>query len=202
MGDQYIFVAMDADTKLVPTFLVGKRDLSNTINFIDDLRSRLAPGRIQLTSDGFSMYIYEVDCTFARDIDYAQLIKRGSKNSNSTPRAPVETWAKIIYGTPDKDHISTSFIERQNLTIRMCMRRLNRMTNGFSKKLYNLEMALALHFAYYNFCRVHQTLKVTPAMEAGITKNVWELDRLLFDKKNFMRRKKRGSTYILAPAVK
>lgn len=183
-GDQYVFVALDADTKLVPNFTVGKRDAETTLEFMIDLYRRLqGNGRIQLTSDGFKPYIEAVEETFGGEIDFAQLIKVfGSvpeQEKRYSPPKVTEVLSKIINGNPEKKHICTSYVERQNLTMRMAMRRFTRLTNGFSKKIENLKAALALHFAYYNFMRIHQTLRVTPAMEAGITDHIWEWGELL-----------------------
>ncbi len=165
IGDQYIFVAMDAATKLIPSFLVGKRNPTNAIQFIEDLKSRLN-SRIQITTDGLRDYFDAIELAFGTEVDYAQLIG-----------VPSEKF--VITGDPKKNNISTAYVERQNLTIRMRMRRLTRLTNAFSKKLKNLKAAVALHFAHYNFCRIHQTLRVTPAMEAGISDHVWGLGKLL-----------------------
>jgi len=184
LGDQYVFVALDADSKLVPTFVVGKRNTETTLRFIFGLESRLkGNGRIQLTTDGFKSYIEAVEEAFGPDIDFAQLIKLfGSDDAGSgrySPPKVTEVISKVINGNPNPKFISTSYVERQNLTMRMQIRRFTRLTNGFSKKIENLKAALALHFAYYNFMRIHQTLRVTPAMEAGITEHIWEWGKLL-----------------------
>jgi len=184
VGDQYVFVALDAETKLIPLFVVGKRDTATAHQFIHALRQRLnGNGRIQLTTDGLRAYLTAVESAFGNDVDYAQLVKLyGSEPAGDGRYAPprvTETVSTPITGNPDPRHISTSFVERQNLTIRMMCRRFTRLTNAFSKKLANLKAALALHFAYYNFCRIHQTLRVTPAMAAGITDRVWGLQELL-----------------------
>ena len=163
-GDQYIFVALDAYSKLVLAFAVGKRDAYTTHQFVADLRDRLA-GRIQLSTDGFTPYITAVEDVFGDDVDYAQMV-RGA-------------WKTTMQGRPDVDLITTAHVERQNLTIRTAMRRLTRHTNAFSKRLRNLQAAAALHFAHYNFCRIHGTLEVTPAMEAEITDHVWTVEELL-----------------------
>jgi IS1 family transposase len=184
LGDQYVFVALDAETKLIPTFLVGKRDGHTALLFMADLHQRLmGNGRIQLTTDGFYAYFDAIEQTFGADIDYAQLVKiyaaiDAGPGRYSPPRV-AETVSTVIQGHPDPEHISTSYIERQNLTMRMAMRRFTRLTNAFSKKLANLKAALALHFAHYNFLRVHRTLRLTPAMEAGITNHVWSWKDLL-----------------------
>ncbi len=182
LGDQYVFLALDADTKLVPTFFIGKRDSDTAHLFIDDLKERLA-NRVQLTTDGFRAYLTAVESAFGSEIDYAQLVKLyGAENPGpgrySPPRV-TEVVSTPINGNPDPRFISTSYVERQNLTMRMQMRRFTRLTNAFSKSLRNLKDALALHFAHYNFVRIHGSLRVTPAMAAGIADSVWALDRLL-----------------------
>lgn len=189
LGDQYVFVALDADTKLVPTFAVGKRNTETALRFILDLENRLkGNGRIQLTTDGFKSYIEAVEQAFGPDIDFAQLIKLFSTDYPGAGRyAPpkiTEVISKIINGSPNPKFISTSYVERQNLTMRMQIRRFTRLTNGFSRKIENLKAALALHFAHYNFMRIHQTLRVTPSMEAGITDHVWEWEELLGKNEN------------------
>lgn len=184
MGDQYVFVAMDADTKLVICHLIGKRDSATAFYFMQDLKERLA-NRVQLTTDGFKPYLPAVEDVFGADVDYAQLVKLYGKPKELAEGRdwymPVRVMAAIpsrISGNPNLQHISTSYIERQNLTIRMQMRRFTRLTNGFSKKLENLRAAVALHFAHYNFVRVHQTLRVTPAMAAQLTDHLWDLPEL------------------------
>ncbi len=176
VGDQFIFVALEAETKLVPCYAVGKRDALTATRFMMDLRRRIQ-GRVQLTTDAFRPYPDAVERAFGADVDYAQLIKAFRSNGFTrevyNPSDIIETIPITIMGNPNKRSISTSYIERQNLTMRMQMRRLTRLTNGFSKKLDNLKAALALHFAWYNFGRIHQTLKVTPAMESGITDHLW-----------------------------
>ncbi len=182
VGDQYIFVALEAQTKLIPCYAVGKRDGTTATRFMKDLESRL-DGRIQLTTDAFPAYPDAVEESFGADVDYAQLIKafrsNGVHRDAYAPADIVEMIPITIMGSPDRRSISTSYIERQNLTIRMQMRRFTRLTNAFSKKLDNLKAALALHFAWYNFGRIHQSLKVTPAMEAGITEHLWEWEEIL-----------------------
>jgi IS1 family transposase len=183
-GDVYTWTAIDADTKLIPAFLVGRRDAEYARVFMLDLASRLK-NRVQLTTDGHRAYLTAVEDAFAGDIDYAMLVKTyGSPESTKDQRrySPAECTGidKLpVCGNPDKKEISTSYVERQNLTMRMSMRRLTRLTNGFSKKIKNLEAAMALYFMYYNFCRVHQTLRVTPAMEAGIADHVWTLEEIV-----------------------
>jgi IS1 family transposase len=189
LGDQYVFVAIDADTKLIPAFVIGKRDITTALKLMTELKNKLnGNGRIQLTTDGLRAYIDTVEQIFGADIDYAQLIKvygvdQRDETSYSPPKVK-EVLSKVINGNPDSGFISTSYVERQNLTMRMQMRRFTRLTNGFSKKIENLKAALALHFAHYNFIRVHRTLKVTPSMEAGITDHVWGWKELLANELN------------------
>lgn len=181
VGDVWTWVAIDADTKLVPSYMLGNRDLETARTFIEDLASRLA-SRVQLTTDGLKVYLDAVEGAFGANVDYAQLIKVYGASQEETRYSPAEclgTEIKVINGRPKTEHISTSFIERQNLTMRMGMRRFTRLTNGFSKKVENHFYAIAIHFMHYNFCRVHKTLRVTPAMEAGISDHVWDLDEML-----------------------
>jgi IS1 family transposase len=185
-GDAWVFVALDAQTKLIPAYAVGRRDRQTTYQFLTDLRNRIAEEhRFQLTTDGFVYYRRGVEDVFAGQADFAQLIKlygdHGQHDAAGrySPAPMIETIIKIRDGRPDLRHISTSFVERQNLTIRMAIRRFTRLTNAFSKKLDNHKAACALHFAYYNFCRIHKSLRVTPAMEAGITDHIWTLRELL-----------------------
>jgi transposase-like protein/IS1 family transposase len=184
LGDQWVFVAIDADTKLVPAFHVGKRHYADTRKFLWDLYGRIE-GRTQITTDGLTHYTAGVPETFGLDVDFAQVVKMfdhgqfDTTEARYSPSPIVEVISKVRTGNPDPEHISTSFVERQNLTMRMAIRRFTRLTNAFSKKLLNLKMAVALHFAYYNFCRTHRTLRVTPAMEAGITDRVWTIAELI-----------------------
>jgi len=182
IGDQWIFVALDADTKLVPTYLVGKRNSRSTYEFVKELALRVK-NHFQLSTDAFPPYLDAVDRVFGAQIDYAQLHKRYGYDSEAETRYSP---AKIIginitprIGKPAHKHISTSFVERQNLTMRMSMRRFTRLTNTFSKKLENLKAAVDLHFFYYNFMRIHKTIKVTPAMEAGVSNHLWSWEELL-----------------------
>jgi IS1 family transposase/transposase-like protein len=183
-GDAWVFVAIDPVTKLVPCFTVGKRSAATTKTFIDDLAQRLAK-RVQITTDGFRFYVQAIENAFGADVDFAQLIKLygdyGQHDSATkySPSPIFEVISKIMQGDPDPEKICTSHVERQNLTMRMMMRRFTRLTNAFSKKVENLKAACALHFAYYNFCRVHKTLRVTPAMEAGLTDHIWSIQELL-----------------------
>jgi IS1 family transposase len=181
-GDVWTWTAICADTKLVPSYLVGNRDLDTAKIFISDLASRLVH-RVQLTTDGQRQYLQAVDGAFGSDIDYAMLQKIYGEITPEGQRkySPAECIGckpEIIMGNPDKKHISTSYVERQNLTMRMSMRRFTRLTNAFSKKVENLAHAISLHFMYYNFGRIHQTLRVTPAMEAGISDHVWTLEEI------------------------
>lgn len=173
-GDVWTWTAVDADTKLVPCFLVGNRDALSARMFIDDLAGRLA-NRIQLTSDGFKVYVSAVEDAFGANIDYAQLQKIYASSQEETRYSPAECIGcerKRIMGNPDPLHISTSYVERLNLTMRMHMRRFTRLTNGHSKKIENRIYAVALHFMFYNFAKIHETLRVTPAMEAGLSDHV------------------------------
>ena len=187
MGDQYIFVALDAETRLVPCFRVGKRDAENTWYFVQDLQARLTH-RVQLTTDGFRNYLPAVEDAFGANVDFAQLIKvyehDESKRERYSPSDVVQVVPIPISGKPDPNLISTSYVERQNLTIRMQLRRFTRLTNAFSKKLPNLRAVVAIHFAHYNFVRVHQSLRVTPAIAAGITDHLWDLRELLHYENN------------------
>ena len=179
-GDVWTWVAMDAETKLVPSWRVGDRSGATAIDLMDDLRARLA-NRVQLTSDGHRAYLEAVEGAFGGDVDYAQLVKLygGVKDTGADARySPSECTGirkRRVEGDPDPAHVSTSFIERQNLTMRMSMRRFTRLTNAFSKKLANHAHAVALHYMHYNFCRIHQSLRVTPAMAAGVTDRLWEI---------------------------
>ena len=180
VGDVWTWTAIDADTKLVPSFLVGARNARSASMFIDDLKGRLA-NRVQLTTDGLRVYLEAVEGAFGADVDYAQLVKIYGATQQETRYSPAECIGcetKIIQGQPDKSYISTSYVERQNLTMRMRMRRFTRLTNGFSKKIENHAYALALFYMHYNFCRIHQSLRVTPAMEAGVTDHVWSLEEV------------------------
>ena len=179
VGDVWTWVAIDAATKLVVSWRVGSRDLEDAKAFIADVEHRLT-GRVQLTTDGHKPYLEAVAESFGSYIDYAMLIKMFGKKEKTENRKYSPSKCKDILkvkisGHPDKKEISTSYIERQNLTIRMSMRRYTRLTNGFSKKLENHKAAVALHFLHYNFVRIHQTLRVTPAMEAGITDHLWSI---------------------------
>jgi IS1 family transposase len=178
-GDAWLWLATDADTKLVPCWHVGTRDGEAAMEFIDDLASRLA-NRVQLTTDGHKAYLYAVDAAFGGEVDLAQLVKLyGATPESAKGRySPAECTGIIktrVSGDPDMKHVSTSYAERNNLNIRMHSRRMTRLTNAFSKKMENHAHAMSLHFLYYNFVRIHKTLKVTPAMAAGVTDHLWEV---------------------------
>jgi IS1 family transposase len=182
LGDQWVFVALDADSKLIPSFLVGKRTASNAVAFIDDLSQRLN-NRVQLSSDSLTAYPDAIELAFGSEVDYGQVVKAYEAEpigpGRYSPPHVISAERTVIAGNPDVKKISTSYIERQNLTMRMQMRRFTRLTNAFSKKLENLKAAVALHFAHYNFVRIHQTLRVTPAMAAGITDHLWTVKDLI-----------------------
>jgi IS1 family transposase len=188
-GSVWTWTALDADTKLVCSWMVGNRDALAARMFIQDLASRLA-NRVQLTTDGHSAYLEAVDEAFGVDIDYAMLIKLYGnepmpEETRYSPAVCTGTKVKTITGAPSRKHVSTSYVERQNLTMRMHMRRFTTLTNAFSKRLENHVAAISLHFMYYNFVRIHQTLRITPAMAAGITDRVWDIAdivKLLDDK--------------------
>lgn len=181
-GDVWTFTAICADTKLVPSWHIGRRDMEDATIFMKDLAGRLAH-RVQLTTDGHKMYLEAVENAFGKDIDFSQLVKiygqtvEGQKRYS--PPQCIGTVKTEMTGEPDIAKVSTSYVERQNLTMRMNMRRFTRLTNAFSKKVVNLFYAVSLHFMYYNFCRIHQTLRVTPAMEAKVTDRVWEMADIL-----------------------
>lgn len=181
-GDIYTWTAICADSKLIPSWFVGKRDYQSAKLFVKDLAGRLAH-RIQLTTDGHKAYLQAVEDSFGSEIDYAQLVKLYGNDVEAEKRySPAQCTGTIkerIQGNPDPRHVSTSFIERQNLTMRMSMRRFTRLTNGFSKKVENHAHALALYFMFYNFCRIHKTLKCSPAMEAGVTDRLWDIEDIL-----------------------
>ena len=170
-GDLWTWIAFCPDTKLVPTWRVGDRTVETATDFLADMESRLVD-RIQLTTDGYSAYLEAVAAAFGDEVDYAMLSKVAS-------REELEIRKEVISGDPDEDHISTSLIERQNLTLRMSSRRYTRKTNAFSKKMENHALAVALHFLHYNFVRIHSTIRMTPAMAAGVTDRLYDLDWIL-----------------------
>lgn len=183
-GDVWTWTALDADTKLVPCWFVGTRGADAAYHFMHDLAGRLA-NRVQLTTDGHKAYLSAVEDAFGSEIDYAQLQKiygNSPKDNSEVRYSPAQCMGAkkaVISGMPDYRHVSTSFTERQNLTMRMQMRRFTRLTNAFSKKVENHEAAVALHFMNYNFARVHQTLRVTPAMAAEVSDHVWTLAEIV-----------------------
>lgn len=182
VGDTWTYVAIDADTKLIPTFLTGKRNAETTSAFVSDLAARLR-NRVQISSDGLRMYVEAVASAFGNDVDYAQIVKSYEAEPTGpgrySPPKVTATEKTPIFGAPVAELVSTSYVERQNLTMRMGIRRLTRLTNGFSKKLENHGAAIALHVAHYNFVRVHKTLRTSPAMAAGVSETLWSMDELL-----------------------
>jgi IS1 family transposase len=185
-GDVWTFTAIDAETKLVPSWLVGQRNIDSATDFINDLASRLA-NRVQITTDGHKMYLEAVEAVYGSEIDYAQLIKLYKQDPEPERRySPAKCTGaekQVIQGNPDKKDISTSYVERQNLTMRMSMRRFTRLTNAFSKKLENHVLALSLYFMHYNFARPHKSLANpyprTPAMAAGIENHMWTVEEIV-----------------------
>jgi IS1 family transposase len=184
IGDAWTFCALDAETKIVPCFRVGKRDAETANAFLRDLSGRLS-NRVQISTDGLRAYIEAVEQGFGADVDYAQIVKSYESDDGNQPErrySPprvVSIEKRLVVGNPDAKHVSTSYIERQNLTMRTHMRRLTRLTLGFSKKWENFEAAVALHFAYYNLCKIHKTLRCTPAMASGVEKSIWSVSDLV-----------------------
>lgn len=184
-GDVWTFIALDAETKLIPSFVVGKRDMYHARSFMEDLARRLSL-RVQLSSDSLAAYPDAVERGFGSEVDYGQLVKTYAVTnlnkdaaSRYSPAEVVKTERTIIAGMPDVTRISTSHIEKQNHTLRMHCRRLTRLTNAFSKKFESFQSAVSLNFAYYNFCKVHGAIRMTPAMAAGVEKSIWTVDDLL-----------------------
>lgn len=185
-GDVWTWVGMDSNTKLVLSWYVGNRDADSANIFMQDVADRLST-RVQLTTDGLKAYLEAVDNAFEGLVDYAMLVKlygtehgkHGTAEKKYSPAECIGARKDKIFGQPDTKYISTSHIERQNLTMRMHMRRFTRLTNAFSKKLENHCHAIALHYVYYNFCKIHQTLRVPPAMEAGLTKKLWDVEDIV-----------------------
>jgi IS1 family transposase len=182
-GSVWTWTAIDADSKLILSYLCGGRDASWACQFMEELASRVTT-RIQITTDGHRAYAEAVEGAFGMNVDYAMLIKlygspADNPESRYSPAACIGTRTGILSGNPDRNHISTSYVERQNLNLRMGVRRFTRLTNAFSKKFENHCHMVAIYHAYYNFCRVHQTLRVTPAMEAGLTDHIWSLQELV-----------------------
>ncbi len=182
MGDKWTFVALDPESKLVPAYRVGKRRRPDAVAFMTDLSERLA-NRVQISSDALNSYVDAVERAFGTDVDYGQAVKFYEAEpigaGRYAPPRVVSQQKIVVAGSPDQRHISTSLVERQNLTMRMSMRRFTRLTNAFSKKVENLQAAVALHFCHYNFVRVHKTLRTTPAMAAGIENRLWSLEELV-----------------------
>ena len=180
-GDAWTWTALDADTKLMVSYMVGDRGATTAKVFMEDVASRVA-NRVQITTDGLKLYVEAVESAFGAECDYAMLIKLYGSDSFDTKYSPGECIGirtAVLAGNPDPAHISTSYVERQNLTMRMQMRRFTRLTNAHSKKLENHEAAIALHYMHYNFCRIHHSIRVTPAMEAGISSHVWSIEELV-----------------------
>jgi IS1 family transposase len=181
VGDLWTWTAIDADTKLIVTWHLGKRTRGDAQLFVRDLSERIDSERVQITTDGLGSYNVPIQRFFHHRADHGTEVKDYGLLDDDAPErkySPMVVKSVLrtpIYGVPDPDHISTAYVERQNLTMRMSMRRFTRLTNGFSKKAQNLQRALALHFMYYNFCRKHQTLKTTPAIAAGLTDRIWTL---------------------------
>lgn len=182
LGDQWTFVALDTDTKLVPTYRVGKRTRAEATAFMTDLSERLA-NRVQISSDALNSYVDAVERAFGDDVDYGQAVKFYDAEpigpGRYAPPRVVSQTKHVVAGNPEQARISTSLVERQNLTMRMSMRRFTRLTNAFSKKVENLRAAVSLHFAHYNFVRLHKTLRVAPAMAAGVSNRLWTIDELI-----------------------
>jgi IS1 family transposase len=182
VGDQWTFVALDPESKLVPAFLVGKRDLPTATAFMDDLAGRLS-NKVQLSTDALAAYVDAIEQTFGADVDYGQAVKfydaEPAGAGRYSPPHVVRSEKTVIAGNPDTDLISTSLIERQNLTMRMGMRRFTRLTNAFSKKVENHRAAVALHFGHYNFVRLHSTIECSPAMAAGVSRHLWSMEELV-----------------------
>ena len=197
-GDTWTWTGLDADSKLIVSWLVGPRDAGSAYTFVEDLAARLA-GRILLTSDGLRLYLDAVEAAFGADVDYSQLVKLyGTAVENETRYSPATCLgcvAKTVTGDPDPKHISTSSVERQNLTMRMSMRRFTRLTNGFSKKIRNHVHMVALYTVWYNWVRIHKTLRVTPAMQAGLTDHLLDMTTIveLIDQAETARREQRAS---------
>lgn len=181
LGDVWTWVAIDAETKLVPSYKVGMRTQKDATSFMNDLSGRVK-NRVQISSDALRAYQEAIFENFGNNVDYGQIIKTYStseENRRYSPPSVISVDKKTLIGSPDKKLISTSYVERQNLTMRMHCRRLTRLTNAFSKKLENFQAAIALHFAYYNFVKSHSTLKCTPAMAAGVSHNFWSVEELV-----------------------
>lgn len=184
LGDAWTFVAIDAETRMVPAYRVGKRDSYTANCFVEDLASRLDNERVQVSTDALAAYTEAIERGFGCEADYGQIVKTyGATDIEGqrrySPAEIVRITRKVVSGNPNQTLISTSYVERQNLTMRMHMRRLTRLTNAFSKKLDNFKSAVSLHFAYYNFVRVHKSLRMTPAMAGGVTNHIWTIGDLV-----------------------
>jgi IS1 family transposase len=181
-GDVWTWVAIDADTKLIPSWLIGTRDPASAHMFMEDLAGRLS-NRVQLTTDGLKCYLSAVKNAFGNDIDYSMLVKiygnEPEGHERYSPATCIGCERHAITGSPDPDHVSTSYVERQNLTMRMSMRRFTRLTNGFSKKLENHGASVALYMMFYNFGRKHTTLGTTPAVKAGLADHIWTVEEII-----------------------
>lgn len=183
VGDVWTFVAVDAASRMVPAYFVGKRDSYSAKCFVGDLASRLDSERVQVSTDALAAYQDAIERAFGCDADYGQIVKTYNLSEldqrRYSPPDMLRVARNVISGNPDFKNISTSYVERQNLTMRMHMRRLTRLTNAFSKKMENFKAAVALHFAYYNFVRMHKSLRMTPAMAGGVTNHIWEVSDLV-----------------------
>lgn len=184
VGDVWTFVSVDAESRMVPNYFVGKRSAYSANCFVEDLAARLNSERVQVSSDALSAYVEAVERGFGSGVNYGQIVKtyRHADLAEQRRYSPPEILMvkrTIISGSPEIKSISTSYVERQNLTMRMHMRRLTRLTNGFSKKMENFKCAVALHFAYYNFVRMHKSLRMTPAMAGGVTDTIWTVSDLI-----------------------
>lgn len=182
-GDVWTFIALDADTKLVPAYAVGKRNSYTANNFLEDLARRLKH-KVQVSTDSLAAYPDAIERGFGAGVDYGQIVKTYSSSplypeGKYSPPEVVAVLKTTVFGNPDREKISTSYVERQNLTLRMHCRRLTRLTNAFSKKLENFKAAVALHFAYYNLVKIHRSLRMTPAMAAGVVQKIWTTEDLI-----------------------
>jgi IS1 family transposase len=181
-GDVWLWTAIDADSKLVPSWRLGQRDLATATDFVNDLAGRVK-GKVQITTDALKTYLNVIEDAFGGDCDYAQLHKiYGAPTENDTRYSPavcIGCDMKTVSGTPDPKHVSTSFIERQNWTVRTKMRRYTRLSNGFSRKLENHAAATALNYFAYNFIQIHGTLRTSPAQAAGVTDKLWDVNDLV-----------------------
>jgi IS1 family transposase len=181
-GDVWLWIAIDAETKLVPCWQLGDRSAKTAIRFVHDLANRLN-NRVQVTSDGHRVYLEAIECAFGSEVDYAMLIKvygtDAEKETRYSPAECIGTQLAVISGRPDPNHISTSYVERQNWSVRTAMRRYTRLSNGFSRKIENHAAAVALYYFSYNFIKIHRTLRVSPAMAAGVTDRLWSVSDLV-----------------------